>query len=52
MCYEKYGHFLSGMNNGTLKISHDSVCECVMSGYVMFHEAWNLLAADLCVKSL
>ena len=38
MYYEKYGHFLSDMNRGSLKIPHDSVCEWVMYGYVMFHE--------------
>ena len=26
------------MNRGSLKIPHDSVCEWVMYGYVMFHE--------------
>ena len=38
MYYEKYDLFLSDMNRGSLNIPHDSVCEWVMYGYVMFHE--------------
>ena len=38
MYYKNYSHLLSDMNHGILKIPHYSVCECVMNGYVMFHE--------------
>ena len=48
MYYKKYGHFLSGINRGSLKIPDDSVCECVMYEYAMFHE----VAEVICQKSL
>ena len=38
MYYEKYSHLLSDMNCGSLKIPHNSVCEWVVYGYVMFYE--------------
>ena len=50
--YKKYGHFLSGMNRGSLKIPFDSVCEWARYKYVMFHEIVEVTCQNFFCKIL